>query len=117
MKDEEGAELRLAGRGAGLDAVKFGVDFVACDQFVVGAFLGDKAAFEHDDLVGVADRAEAVRDGDDGAAFHQAFERFHDDLLRLGVERGGRLVEDEDRVSCARPRGQCRCAGAGRPRA
>ena len=38
-------------RGASLDAIKLGVDFVAGDQFVVGAFLGDEAAFEHDDLV------------------------------------------------------------------
>ena len=60
------------------------------------AFFGDEAAFEDDDLVRVANRAQTVRDGDDSAAFHQSLERFHHELLRLGVERGGRFVENED---------------------
>ena len=38
-----------------------------------------------------------MRDGDDSTVFHQTFESVHDQLLRLGVERGGRFVEDEDR--------------------
>ena len=37
-----------------------------------------------------------MRDGDDGATLHQTFQRFHDEFLRLGVERGGGFVEDED---------------------
>ena len=82
---------------AGLNAVQLGVDFVALDQFIVRAFLGNVAIFEDDDLVRVTDGAQAVRDGDDGAALHQAFERFHHDFFRLGVERGRRFVEDENR--------------------
>src|SRR5262252_10781421 len=35
---------------------------------VVGAALDDLAVLHHDDLVGVANRAEAVRDDDAGAA-------------------------------------------------
>ena len=80
----------------GLNAIKLGVNLIAGDEFVVGAFLGDEAAFEDDDLVRVADRAQTVRDGDDSAAFHQSLERFHHELLRFGVERGGRFVENED---------------------
>src|SRR4051794_9640422 len=39
-----------------------GVAAAECQQLLVGAALDDLAAFEHDDLVGVADRREPVGD-------------------------------------------------------
>src|SRR5262245_6854451 len=78
------------GRGRGrrdLDTVQIGVDPAEGDELVVLALLGHDAALEHDDLVGVADGAQAVRDGDHGAALHEPLERLHHGLLRLGVER------------------------------
>ena len=85
-----------SGCSAGLNSVQLGVDLIAFDELIMGAFFGDEAAFEHDDLIGIADSAQAVSNDDDCAAFHQAFERFHYDLLRLGVERGGRFIENEN---------------------
>ena len=38
-----------------------------------------------------------MRNDEDGASRHETFERLLDGPLALGVERGGRLVEDEDR--------------------
>ena len=56
----------------------------------------DLAVLEHDQAVGVAQRAQAVRDGEGRAALDQAGDRVLDLLLGLGVDRGGRLVEDQD---------------------
>ena len=47
--------------------------------------------------MGVADRAQPVRDRDHGTALHQPLERLHHEFLGFGVERGSRLVQDEDR--------------------
>src|SRR2546430_1624026 len=66
------------------------------EELVVAALLRDPAVLEDDDLVGVADGAQAGSDGDHGAPLHDALERLDDDLFRLGVERRSRLVEDED---------------------
>jgi hypothetical protein len=52
---------------------------------------------EDDDLVGVADGRQAVGDRDRRPALREAVERLLDESLGLGVERAGRLVEDQDR--------------------
>ena len=51
----------------------------------------------HDDAVETPHRRQPVRDRDDGAAAHQAAERFADRLFGFAVERGGRLVEQQER--------------------
>ena len=54
-------------------------------------------AFAQDEnLVGMADGAEAVGDDEAGAVGEQAFERFLNELFGAGVHAGGGLVEDED---------------------
>ena len=52
---------------------------------------------EHDDLVGADDGGEPVRNHQRGAVLRHAFERVLDFLLGVAVERGGRLVEHQDR--------------------
>ena len=69
----------------------------AREQVGVRALLDDASAVEHDDAVAVLDRRQPVRDDDRRAPAHQLFERRLDQPLRLGVERRGRLVEDQDR--------------------
>ena len=64
-------------------------------QLVVGAALDDPALVEDDDLVAVADGAQAV--GDDQAGAAAAAEVVVDERLGHRVERAGRLVEDEQR--------------------
>src|SRR6266478_8543133 len=80
----------------GLDAVQVGIDAAGGQQFVVGALLRDTAILQDDDLVGIADGAQAVSNGDHGAPLHEAFECLHQQPLRLGIERRSGLVEDED---------------------
>ena len=60
------------------------------------ADLGDPAPFQHDEPVGPAERAQAVGDGDRRPALDQVVERLLDLALGLGVDRRGRLVEDQD---------------------
>ena len=67
------------------------------EQAVVGAALGDLAVVEDDDLVGVPDGRQAVRDRDRGAARARGVDGLLDRLLGLRVERARGLVEDEDR--------------------
>src|SRR5215831_15268034 len=74
----------------------------AGEKLLVGAALHHLALVERDDLVGVADRAEAVGHDDERAAAPP--EMIVDFLLRQRVERGRRLVEDQDaRVVPERP--------------
>ena len=55
------------------------------------------AAVDDADLVGVGDRREAVGDDQSRAPFAQGVKRLLNRLLGLGVERRGRLVEQDDR--------------------
>ncbi len=60
------------------------------------ACFADLATVENDDLVGVADRGETVRDDESGSALHELYHCFLDTHFRTGVDAGGRLVENED---------------------
>src|ERR1700722_19008568 len=64
-------------------------------QQVGRAVLDDLAGLQHDDAVEIAHGGEPVRDGDDGAAAHQAGERLADDLLGFAVERRSGFVEQQ----------------------
>ena len=60
------------------------------------AMFDDPAALVDEDPVGAQDGRQPVGDRDRRAPLHQAFEGRLDESLGDGVERGGRLVEDED---------------------
>ncbi|TKW51306.1 hypothetical protein CTA1_2384 [Colletotrichum tanaceti] len=63
---------------------------------LVRALLDDLALAQQDDVVGLADGAEAVGDDDGRAALAGAVERRLHDLLAAHVDGRRRLVEDED---------------------
>src|SRR4051794_21028617 len=81
------------GRGLLLAPPHVGIEAVAGHQLAVAAALGDAAAVEHDDLVGVDDGRQAMGDHHRGAAAADLLQRALDLLLGAGVERAGRLVE------------------------
>ncbi len=56
------------------------------------------SVLDDDDLVGVAQCAQPMGDGDDRAAGHQPFQRLDHKVLGLRVQRGSRFVEDQNRV-------------------
>jgi len=84
-----------------------GVHPVRRDQFVVRAGLGHATVVHHDDPVSARRRGQPVRDHDRGAPRGQRVGRGVHRRLRGQVERGSRLVEQQDvRVGELRSR-QC----------
>src|SRR5581483_695509 len=65
-------------------------------QFSVRAVFNHCAILEDEDAVGQAHRAEAVADEDGGFTGGKVAELRKDFVFRPGIERTGRLVEDQD---------------------
>src|SRR5687767_4824888 len=63
----------------------------------MGSTLYDTATVEHEDLRRVLDRGETMGDDEHRPPLEQPIDRLLDEPLRFGIERGGRLVEDENR--------------------
>ena len=61
------------------------------------AALDDAPPLQEDDLVGVHQRAQTVRDDDRRPRRGLGSERLADALLGRGVDRRGRVVEHQDR--------------------
>ena len=92
-----GPRVATSARGRELERMEAPEHAVLAQELVVGAFLHDAALVEHGDPVGEADGGQAVRDEDDGPALGEIGESLLHDVLALGVEIGGGLVQDEDR--------------------
>ena len=67
------------------------------EQFGMCAAFDDAAVIEHEDLVGIDDGRQAVRDDQGGAFARDLLEFGLDDLLGARIQRAGRFVEHEDR--------------------
>src|SRR6266850_2576178 len=79
-----------------LDAIEFGVHPAERQQLVMRSLLGHDALLENDNVVGVANGAQAVGDRNGGPTLHQPRQGLQHQLFRLGIERGGRFVQNED---------------------
>ena len=65
----------------------------------------DAPAIKHQDAVGVDNAGEAVRQNERGTSGHEPIDRVLNDCFVLGIDRGQRLVENENRrVAKERPR-------------
>src|SRR5262245_13210453 len=73
------------------------VEAAGSGECLVSAFLDDAALVHDQDAVAGEDGCEPMRDHERGALGHQALERRLHIFLRLGVERGGGFVEQEER--------------------
>ena len=62
----------------------------------MGALADDLAVIEHDDAVGVHDRADALGDDELGGSLGFFGECVANFAVGLEVERGERVVEDQD---------------------
>jgi len=89
-------------------AFQRGVQAAFGDEFAVGADFGDAALVEHDDPVGVARRRNAVRNHERGTAFPQFLQARQDEFLRLRVDRGEAVVEQQHRRVPDEPARQAR---------
>src|SRR5215207_3449822 len=90
----EGFGTRVVGV---LEFVEAPVEVTAREELLVRAALAQLAVVEDEYLVGALDGREAVRDDDGGAVAQHALDGLLDELLGLGVDGAGRLVEDEER--------------------
>jgi hypothetical protein len=79
-----------------LPVVEPAVEATLSHQLGVGAPLHDPSLVQDQDLVGAPDGGESVRDHEGGATTAERVDPVADHGLRLGVEGGGGLVEDED---------------------
>ena len=66
------------------------------DEGIVIADFGDAAFLEDNDAIGLAERADPVRDRDSGSTLDQDIERFLNLSFGFRVDRRGGFVEDED---------------------
>src|SRR5215470_4711247 len=82
---------------AGLPMPERSIMAVRPQQRLVRALLDDAAMVEHNQAVHAGDGREPMRDRDHGLAGHERAEALLDRGLDLAVERGGRLIEHQDR--------------------
>ncbi len=68
----------------------------SAEQLFVGSHVGNPAIFEHDDLVGSHDRAQAVSDHKRRASLQQIGKTVLNQSLAFAVQVAGRFVEDQD---------------------
>ena len=84
------------------------------EQLLVGAALGDLALVEDDDLVGVADRRQAVGDDERRAALGELLQRLADGALGGDVQRARSPRRARARAGCAGSCGRSRSAASRR---
>src|SRR3954466_720400 len=106
LSNATGGAYAVSGDVCGPVAVERGVEALPPEQLVVGALLDDPAVLEHDDQVGVADRREPVGDDEGGSVGEEDAERVLDLAFGADVDRGRRLVEDQDSWVCEQGPGQ-----------
>ena len=94
-----GVALRHASAGRSRNCMRCRCAYSAarCQQLRVRALLDHAALVQHQHLVGVFDGRQPVRDDQRRAVGHQVVERVLHQAFGFGVERGGGLVEDQDR--------------------
>ena len=73
-----------------------GIEAVLSQQFFMGSFFDDAAMVDDDDVVGIADRTQAMGDDDGRTAFHEAVQGGLDDFFAFRIEGRRRFIEDED---------------------
>ena len=85
----------LSGLGK-LALIQFRIKTAPLQKFGVRSTLNDAPFIHDEDLVGLEDGREAVRDHDGGAPAECNFERPLDGGLGFGIQMRGRLVENDD---------------------
>ena len=71
---------------------KSGINSSESQQLLMTSLLRNQAAIQDDDFIGIANRAQTVRNRDHRSPFHQPFRLDHQ-LFGLGIESGSRLIK------------------------
>src|SRR5262245_3714364 len=91
------SKLTRVNEAARLPAPERRIVTVALKQRRVGSLLDNATTFENDKPVHACDGRKPMRDGNHGLASHERAEALLDGRFDLAVERGGCLVEHQDR--------------------
>lgn len=76
------------------------IETASCHELIVGGRSRQFPFLQDDDHVGLANGAQTMRDNNACPPDHHAAEIVLDGAFGLGIERAGRLVENEDRRVC-----------------
>jgi len=87
----------LYGQSLELAEIEFMVEPASLDQFPMRPLLDDPAVVDHQELVGIADGAQAMGDHEAGPARHEAEQSLVDAGFGACIDAAGGLVEDKDR--------------------
>ena len=74
-----------------------GVGTLASQEFFVGSRFNYPSSFENDNPVRLPNRGKAMRNQQRSAVLHQPTQRLENRVLRLRIERAGRLIENQNR--------------------
>src|SRR5262249_28670000 len=80
-----------------LDPRQLRVQPIFVEQLFVCAALDDFSMAEHEDLIGISNRAETMRDDKAGAPGHEPFQSFLDQTLSGCIDAGGGFIQNENR--------------------
>src|ERR1039457_4636649 len=94
QKSRQHADLATNHNGPSQEMLREGAGPV--QQVGGSAFFHDAGVAQHDRTIGLARPIETTRDDDGRTAAHQGFVTCDYLSLRRRVERGGRLVENQD---------------------
>src|SRR3984957_14691142 len=81
---------------AKLQPVEQGIAAALAQELVVAAGFDNKTVLDDENVVGVHDRRQPVGDDDRGASLAEFGERLLHVAFGFGIERGGRLIEQDD---------------------
>ena len=73
-----------------------GIQAAFIQQSRMRTFFNDTAMIDNDDLVCIANRAQAVGNDDRGTAFHQPFQCYLNDFFRFRIESRRGFIENQN---------------------
>ena len=79
-----------------LHGIKIVVAALLLEQRHMRTHLDNPPMIEHDDLVGIDNRAQAVGDHETRASFHQAIQGVLNDFFGGRIDAAGGFVQDQD---------------------
>lgn len=80
-----------------LNLNKLLVQTILMNKLGMFSALDDLALLDHNNLIGMLDRAQPVGNDHRRPVLHQLHQRVLHKLLGFRIQRGGRLVQDQDR--------------------
>src|SRR5919107_2106131 len=79
-----------------LPLVQPSIESSQAEQFTMASFLHDPSAVQHNEPVGAADGTQTMSDDERRTSHQEPAQRVFDELLALGIEAAGCLIQNQD---------------------